>query len=240
MPNERPEGSNDAMPTPDDTPGPGRSHGPVAARSRKGRKRFVALFMALAHLVGALTSLQAVMETRTAQKHAGLDGGAMSLAALDRLQEFFAQISPVAEGEPLSQLRIAQMHAMDHLTRLQTRLTPPASVRRVLADPRLQAAVTLTRAILEQGEAGLRGGVTDDWLTRVQQQASELVELRRQERPLILQQTAGGASAPAQALEVLDAMRWLDRVGYHAWRICNYLGGDGKPEPVLKDANPEE
>jgi cardiolipin synthase len=35
------------------------------ARSRK--RRFLALFMALAHLVGALTSVQAVMETRTAQ-----------------------------------------------------------------------------------------------------------------------------------------------------------------------------
>jgi phosphate:Na+ symporter len=160
--------------------------------------------------------------------------------AADRLQEFFAQIPPVAEDEPLSQLRIAQMHAMDHLTRLQTRLTPPASVRRVLAEPRLQAAVTLTRAILEQGEAGLRGGAPDGWLTRVQHQASELAEVRRQERPLILQQTAGGASAPAQALEVLDAMRWLDRVGYHTWRLCNYLGGDGKPEPALTEANPEE
>jgi phosphate:Na+ symporter len=160
--------------------------------------------------------------------------------ALDRLQEFFPQIPPVAEDEPLSQLRIAQMHAMDHLTRLQTRLTPPASVRRVLADPRLQAAVTLTRAILEQGEAGLRGNAPDDWLTRVQQQASELEELRRKERPLILQQTAGGASAPAQALDVLDTMRWLDRVGYHTWRICNYLGREDKPETAVTNANPEE
>jgi len=148
--------------------------------------------------------------------------------ALDRLQEFFPQIPP--EDEPLSHSRISQMHAMDHLTRLQSRLTPPASVQRVLADPRLQAAVTLTQAILEQGEAGLRGA-TDDWLTRVQQQASELAELRRQERPLILQQTASGVSAPAKALELLDAMRWLDRVGYHTWRISIYLGRDDKPEP---------
>ncbi|MCL4192527.1 MAG: Na/Pi symporter [Thermoguttaceae bacterium] len=151
--------------------------------------------------------------------------------ALDRLQEFFAQIPPESEDEPLSQLRIAQMHAMDHLTRLQPRLILPASVRRVMGDPRLQAALALTRAILEQSEAGLRGDPSDDWLTRVQQQASELVKLRRQSRPSILQQTASGVSAPAQALELLDAMRWLDRMGYHTWRISNYLGRGEMPEP---------
>jgi hypothetical protein len=35
-----------------------------------------------------------------------------------------------------------------------------------------------------------------------------------------------------EVLEVLDAMRWLERVGYHTWRISNYLGGAGKPETV--------
>jgi phosphate:Na+ symporter len=29
--------------------------------------------------------------------------------------------------------------------------------------------------------------------------------------------------APEDILERLDAMRWLDRVGYHAWRICYHL-----------------
>ena len=102
--------------------------------------------------------------------------------------------------------------------------------------------MTLTRSILEEGEAGLRGNAPDDWLARVEKQASELGDLRRQERPLIRQQTAGGASAPAQALEVLDAMRWLDRVGYHTWRISNYLSREGRPEPpsAVADSHPDD
>jgi phosphate:Na+ symporter len=121
---------------------------------------------------------------------------------------------------------------MDHLTRLQTRLTPPASVRRVLDEPRLEAALKLARAILEQGEAGLRGGAPDDWQPRLEREALDLVELRRRQRPMILQQTAGGASAPARALDLLDAMRWLDRLGYHVWRICHYLGRENPSAPV--------
>ena len=27
----------------------------------------------------------------------------------------------------------------------------------------------------------------------------------------------------------------VNRVGYHTWRVCNYLGGDGKPEPAPAD-----
>ena len=159
---------------------------------------------------------------------------AMLREAMDRLQEFFPHIPSVAADEPISRLRVAQMHAIDHLSRLQTRLAPPPGVRRALADPQLEAATAQTRLILERAEAGLRGRGAPGWLAEVEQGAAELIELRRRERPNILDRTAEGASAPGQALELLDAMRWLDRLGYHAWRICRYLAGDGRhaPEPA--------
>ena len=63
------------------------------------------------------------------------------------------------------------------------------------------------------------------------------MELRRNERPMILQQTVGGASAPARALDLLDAMRWLDRLGSHASRICHHLGSEAPSAPSLTDAS---
>lgn len=162
-------------------------------------------------------------------------------SALERTQEFFARIPPVAEGEPLSQLRVAQMHAIDHLTRLEAHLHPEEAVLRVLGDERVQPLVAGGREILELGDAGLNDRATAQWLLQVERQAAALAELRRGARPLVLKQTAEGKGGPARALEVLDAMRWLDRVGYHAWRICNYLGGDGNAKPAsLSESNPEE
>ncbi len=146
--------------------------------------------------------------------------------ALDRLQEFFRSIPPAAEDEPLSKTRITQLHAIDHLARLQSRLTPPVSLRETLDDRRLASALKMAWEILALGEAGLRGTAPDNWLSQLEQAAADLVELRRKERPVILQQTAGGASAPARALDRLDAMRWLDLLGYHTWRICHYLGSE--------------
>ena len=146
--------------------------------------------------------------------------------ALERIQEFFRIIPPVAEDEPLSHSRIAQLHAIEHLARLQPRLAPPASVRAVLDDRRLVIAMKMSGEILAQGEAGLRGEAANDWLAQLEQAAADLAQLRRLERPKILQQTAGGISVPSRALDLLDAMRWLDRLGYHTWRICHYLGGE--------------
>ena len=159
--------------------------------------------------------------------------------ALYHIQDFFPQIPPIHDNEPMSQRRLTQLHAIDHLARIHLHLTPPPGVRRVLKHPRLEQARQMTREILQQGQAGLRGQATDHWQERVEQLASELSDLRRKERPLILQHTAANEADPSQALELLDAMRWLNRLGYHTWRICNYLGEGYSFSPDADDGHGE-
>ena len=65
---------------------------------------------------------------------------------------------------------------------------------------------------------------------------SKLGDLRQKERPLILEHTAANDADPSQALELLDAMRWLNRLGYHTWRICNYLA-ENNSSPADAGAN---
>jgi len=149
--------------------------------------------------------------------------------ALERTQEFFARIPPVTEGAPLSELRLAQVHAIDHLLRLEMRLEPPFSLRQMLAHERLRPAVERAQESLALATNGLRDGATTDWLAVVEQCAAALAEQQRQERPAILRQTADGNWEASQALEALDAMRWLERVAYHTWRISHYLSGHAKP-----------
>jgi len=150
--------------------------------------------------------------------------------ALDDTQRFFARIPPVAEDAPLSELRVAQLHANDHLMRLRAHLRPGSGVRRMLAHERLQPLLGQIDALLTAAIQGLHGEGPADWPDQIERMAFELADLRRRQRPIILRETAAGEWGATHALEVLDAIRWVDRVGYHAWRICNYLGGDGKPE----------
>ncbi len=150
-------------------------------------------------------------------------------------RDFFARIPAMSEDEPFSRLRVAQMHAVDHLSRLLASLEPEGTAREILAHPRLQAALACTRDILDVGEAGLSDRAGPDWLERVRELSLRLADLRRKERPAILAQAASGGWRPEQTLELLDAMRWLDGVGYHAWRSCNYLG-----QPNPGGANPAD
>lgn len=81
----------------------------------------------------------------------------------------------------MSQSRVAQMHAIDHLARLQPCLHPPAAVRRMTGHDLMRPELERTRAILELAEVGLRGRAPDDWLESIERQSGELAERRRHE-----------------------------------------------------------
>lgn len=151
--------------------------------------------------------------------------------ALERIQVFFARIPAEGEEAPVSRLRLAQVHAIDHLVRLQSRLQPRAELLALTHHERLRPAAGLMQSILALGEAGLQGHGSPGWLAEVETRARELAGLRAAGREDVLRETASGDWSPHRALELLDAVRWLERVGYHAWRVCNYLGGEGKEEP---------
>lgn len=148
--------------------------------------------------------------------------------ALEQIQAFLGGVPSLNPHEPLSQTRVGQMHAVDHLSRLHVSLRPPSGVRRMLREPRLKPALDATLAILTQASEGLKGSGPEAWQAKLEENASSLAEQRRQDRPLILEQTARGEWNPPQALELLDAMRWLDQTAYHTWRITRYLAENGE------------
>jgi phosphate:Na+ symporter len=154
--------------------------------------------------------------------------------ALDDAQRFFSRIPAEGEHAAWSEERVAQMHAIDHLLRLTSRLAVPSGVRRMLASEHQQEAVRRCADMLRVAADGLAAATDGDWLAEVERHAGALAEMRQNERPVVMGQTAGGGVAPAAALEVLDAMRWMDRVAHHVWRCCAYLGRDpmrGEPGP---------
>jgi phosphate:Na+ symporter len=177
--------------------------------------------------------LAVLQDKLTIEGHESSDGRVELIReAMDTAQHFFARIPAVSEDVPISHFRVAQLHAIDHLSRLQSRLNISATRQEALRQERLRPVVERAQRVLTLGIAGLEGRAQPGWVDELERLASELAALRRQERPILLRETAGQDKGPAQALEVLDAIRWLDRVGYHTWRACNYLGGDGKPEPA--------
>jgi phosphate:Na+ symporter len=144
-----------------------------------------------------------------------------SRQAIAFLESYLAQIPAQTTNEPLSARRLEQMHAIDHLIRLGERMRLSPGARRRLPESHFAAARELADAILETGLAIAGGAPADP--TRLEALSTQLAALRREQRALILKNTADGQHSPTEALEELDAMRWLDQVGYHTWRIGVYL-----------------
>ncbi len=157
--------------------------------------------------------------------------------ALQQTQNFFARIPATVEGESLLQPRLAQMHAIEHLQRLQTRLRVPRGLPAMLADARLQLAVAEGRQALRLAELGLRGTAPTNWLESLQHGAGVLTQLRHDMRLALLEQTAGGERGSEDALQRTDFIRWLERSAHHAWRTANYLSAATEltePEPEVE------
>lgn len=171
--------------------------------------------------------------------------GAELVQALETIHGFLSKVPNEMDSEVQIATRVAQIHAIDHLQRLASRLSLEDEVQRLLVHPRLQVARDLTLDLLKVGEAVLRHQGDEEWAAKIERDSAALGGLRRHLRAEILEETASGRSDPTESLALLDAVHWLDHTGYHSWRIVRYLGATGlNGTPVVPllvaDGQPEE
>lgn len=161
--------------------------------------------------------------------------------ALDVTERFFGKIPPINEDESLSLARVYQLHAIDHLMRLFKRLDLSPGERSMLFQPLLQPALIQCQQALKLAHQGLLGRAPADWLDSISIQAQTLANLRRDNRLDILHETANGRRGPSDALDALDAVRWLERVTYHSWRLCYYLAEENgrQTEAKITEVTPQ-
>ena len=144
--------------------------------------------------------------------------------ALNTTQSFFSRIPFSAEPDPFVGQRLDQVHAIDHLFRLHARAS--ASIPAMVASPPalLEEAIAALQSMLQHAVAGLTDSKpSENWLSVIKQQAGHIAELRRKARNLTVNETTSGYRSASEALQILDLMRWIERVAHHCWRICRYL-----------------
>jgi phosphate:Na+ symporter len=157
-------------------------------------------------------------------------------SALIELRQFLTGVGAAAESESAHRGLVSTLHAMDHLSRLvgvlRARHHVPDAEETNTAFARLGNITRLLDAWLGSDHGAPPG--------EIETLARQIAELRRRQRISMLERTAAGHAAAGQALVSLDAMRWLDRIAYHLWRIAHHLQtpapaaaatGEEAPEP---------
>lgn len=152
-------------------------------------------------------------------------GGRLAQAGqvLDEVYDFVSRIELAAGDEAGTAQRVAQLHAIDHLLRLRTRLDELARARVDLSEPAYEWAMPNTRLILELARQGLALADLGQRVPQIAREAQALEALSHRMRHGVLAGALPSAESPAQALTRTDAFRWLHRIGGHVARICHYL-----------------
>lgn len=140
-------------------------------------------------------------------------------AALAEIRVFLTGVGASAESESVHRVLVSTLHALDHTSRLVDvigrRLPMPDSPGILRAKSLLAGLTTIVEQWLEGDHKGLP--------QQIESIARELADMRRRQRIVVLERTAAGEAGAGEALVALDAMRLLDRMAYHMWRIAHHL-----------------
>ena len=149
-----------------------------------------------------------------------------ALAALKETRRFLGLISFPASRPGQLNIRIALVHALDHLNQLAVVVKNNLEPSLLIGEQRLQEPKRTVLEMVETAAASLHRHAPAPERDKLQQLSLALAERRRAERAVLLEESAHGTIEPGQALHTLDGLRWLDAVGYHSWRALHHLSTD--------------
>ncbi|WP_258091731.1 Na/Pi cotransporter family protein [Salipiger pentaromativorans] len=140
--------------------------------------------------------------------------------AVTTLQGFVDGVPPTRSDHPAAARLGSVLHVTDHLGRLYFRCGQEARIAEVGADHRLRRLSRLLCALAAEAAAAQDAVAAEARLNRLRR-------LMRAQREIYRARILTLAAHKAQPDEVLagrlDAMRWLQRVSYHLWRIQHHM-----------------
>jgi phosphate:Na+ symporter len=146
---------------------------------------------------------------------------------LSETRRFLAEVQP-DEGVKLDQQRHASVfHAIDHLWQLEEDLsnTGQAKLAR-LSETCREAYCEIVEAIEEVIKL-IDQDDLDQAAQMMETKSLKIADIRRAQRRTVLDKTAEFQIKTDQALQELEAMRYMDRTAYHIWRSVYHLRKDG-------------
>ena len=149
-----------------------------------------------------------------------------ALAALKETRRFLGLVSFPASRPGQLSARISIIHALDHLNQLAVVVKTNLEPSLLDGDRRLEEPKRVVREMIEVAASSLRQQIPAPKREELQRLSITLAERRRSERAALLEESAQGVVEPGQALHTLDALRWVDAVGYHTWRALHHLSTD--------------
>lgn len=141
----------------------------------------------------------------------------------DRVYDFLGRIEVPAQDSRLAAPRIAQLHAIDHLLRLRTRLHDLLQARAELSGADYGWAFEASQRMVDMAKAGLRTQDLVSVLDEMESTATGLTARARELRQDVMRDALPSAGGAPAVLQRTDCYRWIERCAHHIWRMSHYL-----------------
>jgi phosphate:Na+ symporter len=145
---------------------------------------------------------------------------------LTEISDFFAKIPLSPDHKELFLERESILHALDHTHRLVDSSMSIQSLLSRCHSLHISEIQALCLELISDIHESLHTPETlqsEISHSLIEEKSNRIKKIRSEVRPEILKSTAQTSQNPQIALEILDIIRWYDRVGYHLWRIDYYL-----------------
>ena len=206
--------------------------------------------VAIESVLATLNDLATVVFSSLATLLESNSGKTQALARLDEAEQavletrhYLNQINATADNERLLNRNLMALHVLDHLARLIVRSRKEDRLKTARTDPELApTSAQLAKALAHPFGDVKRMNEMNWQLERLWLDLDERIEPYRRQ---VLAHTAWGDVTTDQAIDRLDAIRWLRRAGYHAWRIVYHLAApaespEREDEATRLEQEPEE
>jgi phosphate:Na+ symporter len=143
--------------------------------------------------------------------------------ALRQTREYLEPIDTSRDHQTLFPRHLSSIHIIDHLRRLIDRLQETERADRARTETALQPLTSdLSRTLNDAMNAFQEdnGEDTEDALRTVWEDFVQRTEVFRER---MIEDAASGREDAYSTIGNLDALRWLQRVAYHAWRIVHHV-----------------
>jgi len=180
------------------------------------RVSIVEIFLLMLQIIRDLT----VAETPYYQLTKKLDAAD---TGLNEVKRFMSAVTSNPDSSSLHEKHLDIIHCTEHLERLSEACREVDNIRTAGQSEFLRSLTVNQLKQFDGVIAWLRGDRSESPLKSVEEISSLFAQTRREKREEIIEEIAYGRIDSDSAFQLLEAMRWVDRIAYHIWRAIFHV-----------------
>lgn len=155
----------------------------------------------------------------------GADGEILQAmeGALRDIGQFIDHIPAQHDDAVLQRRAVSVLHAYDHLCRLHEALLEEGQLQALKVDEASSVDAESLHSMLLRANSLIAEGKAGEVPEVLASSSQQLAHSRRSRRREVLHNISENSIGVEAGLRLLDAIRWVDRIGYHAWRSMVHL-----------------